>query len=707
MVGCSTPAPPNVVLVTFDTTRADRFGCTGDPEARTPTVDALAARGLVFSRAYASVALTLPSHTTIMTGLEPSAHGVHDNGRFRVPEGLDTLAERLHAAGFDTAAFVSAFVLEARYRLGQGFDVYDDRTRPSSSPLDFAVPMRPGAETTDAALAWLRTRSPEMPFFLWVHYYDSHLPRHVDPPYDAMPDRYAATISYADAQLGRLLAAVDGAAGERGTLVVFTADHGEGLGEHGERTHGILAYDSTLHVPLVLAGPGIPAGVRSSVLARHVDVAPTILAHLGLGDVPDSTGRDLVAAARAGDATDDVSGYFEARGAHFELGWAAIEGVRTSRWKYTAAPEPRELFDVQRDPRETTNLVAREPAAVADLEARRAAFATRHPAAARPAGGVTPEEQERLAALGYIAAPQAHEPGTEPDPRRFATIRDWVDDARGMADAGEYDRAIDALEALAQSPTVRGLVLRTLAPVYAERGRVDDAIVAYRDYIALTGATEASLGLARTLLAAGKPYEALATLDATPESPAVQVLRAHVLARLGRPAEARAAVDAAFGTQAERGRLHKRALLVIDAAPVGDGEAELRALLAAAPDDPVLQSWLGYYLALWGRPEQRDEALGLLQAAARSEPDDADVQANLGWGAARRDDDATSRTALEAALALDPRRALERFRLAIVLARNAERARATELVRDALRFRPAASWAAPARALLADLEGRS
>lgn len=702
VLGCATPEPPSVVLVTFDTTRADRFGCTGDPEARTPTVDALAARGLVFDRAYASVALTLPSHTTIMTGLEPSAHGVHDNGRFRVPDGLDTLAERLHGAGFDTAAFVSAFVLDARYHLGQGFDVYDDRTRPSSSPLDFAVPTRPGAEVTDAALAWLGDRARARPFFLWAHYYDPHLPRHVEPPFDAMPDRYAATIAYADAQLGRLLAGAATAAGPRGVLVVFTADHGEGLGAHGEQTHGILAYDSTLHVPLVLAGPGVPAGARSDALARHVDVVPTILALLHMAGSPDLPGRDLIAAGRR-DAEDDVAGYFEARGAHFELGWAAIEGVRTSRWKYTAAPEPRELYDVTIDPGETTNLLAGEPATVAALEARRAAFATRHPAAARPTG-LTPEEQERLAALGYIAAPQAHAEHAEPDPRRYATIRDWVDEARGLADGGEYDQAIDSLQALAQSPSVRALVLRTLAPVYAERGRLDDALAAYRDYIALTGASEASLGLARTLLAAGRPDEALVTLDAIAPSPTVLVLRAHVLARLGRPAEARAVIDAAYGTDAERGRLRKRAVLVIDAAPVPDGEAELRRLLAAAPDDPVLQSWLGYYLALWGTPAQRDEALTLLAAAAQADPENAEVQANLGWGAARLGDDARSRTALEAALAHDPRRALERFRLAIVLARTGERARATEQVRAALRFRPAASWSAPARTLLAELE---
>jgi arylsulfatase A-like enzyme/Tfp pilus assembly protein PilF len=703
-LACSRPAVPNVLLVTFDTTRADHFGCTGDPEARTPTVDALAARGLLFRQAFASAALTLPSHTTIMTGLEPIVHGVHDNGRFRVPDDLETLAERLHAAGFDTAAFVSAFVLDARFRLNQGFDVYDDRTRPSSSPLDFTVPRRSGAEVTDAALAWLRQRSPERPFFLWAHFYDPHLPRYREPPFDTMPDPYAGGIAYADAQLGRLLVGLADIDDGRETLVVFTADHGEGLGSHGEQTHGVLAYDSTLHVPLVLAGPGVSAGVRSEVLARHTDLVPTILALLGLAVPRELPGRSLVAAAASGTTPDDVVGYFEARGAHYELGWAIIDGVRTARWKYTGTPEPRELFDVAADPGETRNLAAREPAVVATLEDRRAALAAQHaPARARPTR-LTREEQERLAALGYVDAPQAHEPGAEPDPRRFASIRDWVDDARVLADAGEYAEAIDALEALAQSPTVRGLVLRTLAPIYAESGRLDDALAAYRDYIALTGAAEASLGVARTLLAAGQPDEALAVLEAVPESPPGHLLQAHALGRLGRHAEARAMVDLAFGTQAERARHHKRAALVIDAAPISDGESELRGLLAASPDDAVLQSWLGYYLALWGRPEDREEAFRLLAEAARREPEHADVQANLGWGAARLGRDADARTALEASLALDPRRALERYRLAIVLARSGDRERATELVRLALRFRPAAPWAGSARELLQDLE---
>ncbi len=706
LAACGRAAPPDVLLVTFDTTRYDRFGCTGDPEARTPTVDALAARGLLLDRAYASVGLTLPSHTTIMTGLEPFAHGVHDNGRFRVPDALETLAERLHAVGYDTAAVVSAMVLDARYRLDQGFDLYDDETRAPRGGLDFAVPTRPGAEVTDRAIGWLRGRPRDRPFFLWTHYYDAHLPRDPKPAFDAMPDRYAAEIAYDDEQLGRLLAAIAQRGGQRGLLVVFTADHGEGLGEHGERTHGILAYDSTLHVPLVLAGPGVPSGVRSDVLARHIDLVPTVLALVGVPVPRELPGRCLVAATRAG-GDDGAVGYFESRGPLMELGWAAIEGVRTARWKYTVTPEPHELYDVLADAGETRNRVADESAVVVELEARRARLLGQAvPVAPAPVEPVPLDEQERLAALGYVEVPSAPAPGTAPDPRRLAGIRDMIDEARGLASAGGHARAIEMLETLRQSAAVRAFVLRTLAPIYAEQGRIDDAVAAYRDYIALTGASEAWLGLARVQLRAGRTHDTLAALEhVDPRALTTQTLRAHALARQGRHAEARAALDAAFaGRERSPAHLHQRAALVIDVAPLPDGEAELRGLLAAAPDDPMLRSWLGYYLAVWGRPEQREEAYDLLAAAARARPDDAELQANLGWGAAKVGRDAEATAALEAALALDGQRALERFRLAVVLGRTGQPERAATLARSALALRPGASWADNARSLLRQLE---
>ena len=418
-------------------------------------------------------------------------------------------------------------------------------------------------------------------------------------------------------------------------------------------------------------------------------------------------GRSLVAASRAG-GDDGAIGYFESRGPLLELGWAAIEGVRTARWKYTVTPEPHELYDVLDDAAEGQNRFGDEPAVVADLEARRARLLARAapvaPAAIEP---LPLDEQERLAALGYVEVPSAPTPGTAPDPRRLAGIRDMIDEARGLASAGGYARAIEMLETLRQSAAVRAFVLRTLAPIYAEQGRIDDSVAAYRDYIALTGASEAWLGLARVQLRAGRPNDALASLqhlDARAVS--TQTLRAHALANLGRHAEARSVLDAAFaGREHSPGHLHQRAALVIEVAPVPDGEAELRGLFATAPDDPVLGSWLGYYLAVWGRPEQRDEAHALLAAAATTRPDDPDLQANLGWGAAKLGLDMEAAAALEAALALDGQRALERFRLAVVLGRTGQPERAATLVRSALALRPGASWADNARVLLRQLTG--
>ncbi len=289
---CGRPAGPDIVLVTLDTTRADRLGAMGRTEAHTPVLDGLAARGVLYARAFASAPLTLPSHATILTGLDPDQHGVHDNGRFVLPPSLATVAERLAARGYDTAAFVAAYVLDASFGLARGFAHYDDEMTSRDDPLRFEVPRRKGEDVTDRALAWIATPR-RAPLFLWVHYYDVHLPREPAPPHDAMPDAYDGALAYVDQQIGRLLEGLARARPGHERLVVVVGDHGESLGEHDEASHGILAYDATLHVPLVVAGPGFPPGRRSDALARTVDIAPTILAAAGASPLPGSNGRSL------------------------------------------------------------------------------------------------------------------------------------------------------------------------------------------------------------------------------------------------------------------------------------------------------------------------------------------------------------------------------------------------------------------------------
>ncbi len=695
-IACSKPPPPNVLIVTFDTARYDRFGFAGDPHAVTPHVDSLAARGVSFDQAYSSVPLTLPAHTTMMTGLEPFEHGVHNNGHFQVPDSVPTLAEILRNAGYDTAAFVSAAVLEAQHKLSRGFDVYDDDTNKRSGTLDTSVPKRRGDETTTAAIRWLDRRSRgSRPFFLWIHYFDPHRPYQLPAAYERKSDRYAASISFADAELGRVLERVADVEGERGTLVLFTSDHGEGLGEHGESTHGLVAYDSTLRVPLIMSGPGVPSGIRSAVLTGHADMVPTVLAATDLRAPSPVSGRSLFDAAREDTSdADSAVRYFECEAAHFEFGWAPLAGMRTARWKYTATPDPPELYDVLADPHELHDLVDREPEVRVRMEERWAKIRARREAGTPDARlvGVSLETMERLAALGYVQAPQTFAPGEQPDPRKFVATQDWMDRARDLARAGKFAPAIEQLEALRQSSSIRVLVLRTLAPMYAEAGRLEDSIRTFREYIDLAQTEESRLGLARVLIAADRSAEALALLDGLEQRDAASVvtLRAVALADLGRRDEARALIDEKLeGT--ERQRL--RAVVVIEGAPFDGGEAELRALAAEAPDDPRLKSWLGYYLAIWGRPDQAEEALRLLRATAKAHPLDAEFHANLGWAAYRLGQNDEALAELAAALRIDGTRQRDRFRLAFALARHGERERAIGLLKDAVAARPGAAWA--------------
>jgi arylsulfatase A-like enzyme/Flp pilus assembly protein TadD len=708
---CSREQTPNVLLVTFDTTRYDRLGCTGDEKARTPVVDALAERGLLFDRAYAAVALTLPAHTTMMTGLSPTGHGVHNNGRFRVPDDVTTLAEILKEESFSTAAFVSAFVLDSRFNLNQGFDIYSAKTRGSSDPLDMTVPQRPGEETTDEALAWLESHGAgDEPFFLWVHYYDPHHPLDVPPPFDEMPDVYAAEIAYADTQLGRLLSGIERASPERETLIAFTADHGEGLGQHGEGTHGLLAYDSTLHVPLILAGPGVERGDRSRILASHEDLLPTILSALRLPVPEGLPGRDLLHAAAVEDAEGDPQvRYFESRGPHEDLGWAALAGLRTRQWKYTAMPEPVELYEIATDPRELIDLAEARPEIVSELATRFDGYLEEH---SRQEIGdermqLDLEEAQQLAALGYVDIGPL-EPGTDPaDPRRFIGVYGWVGMGRTLAMQGRYTRAIDVLETIVESRSVRGLALRTLAPVYAQAGRFEDAIRAYRQYIEFTGATEARIGLVDALLRADRGDEALKTLDEI-ETPSTKIAirRAHILAQLGRSKEAYEGIDAAYPNPEDR-REWRRARAVlnfVEMAPSERIEADLRSLMEEAPDDPVLQSGLGFYLASWGRIDQREEALSLLRSAAEAEPLDAKFLSNLGWGLYRTGQKEEARPVLEQVLELDRLRQRDRMRLAHVLADLGQPEEALRMLRIAITVRPAEPWSESARKFAGELE---
>lgn len=412
--GClSRPPRTNVLLVTFDTTRADHLGCYGSRAAQTPVVDRLAREGILFESAYSSIPLTAPSHATILTGRHPIAHGVRDNGLFVLSPEQTTLAEVLKQRGYGTAAAIGGFPLVARFGLDQGFGFYDDRlvteydmvlgTQPTKPALAFDE--RRAARVNEAAIGWLQEHA-QQPFFLWVHYYDPHQPFQPPVPYDDLfaESPYDGEIAYVDESLGTLLDSLRGLGVYDRTLVVVTADHGEGLGDHGELTHSYLLYESTLHVPLVMRGPGLPAERRVPGRVRLVDVAPTILDALGIAVPAEMQGRSLTTLWSGTPPRIDRTHYAETLSPRLSQNWGELRALYDENWKYVHGPRP-ELFDLAADPGELRNLAPENPAQAAGMKGRLQAFLERN----SPPGGsrmsaVDAETRSRLQALGYLAA---------------------------------------------------------------------------------------------------------------------------------------------------------------------------------------------------------------------------------------------------------------------------------------------------------------
>jgi len=360
--GCDrAPGGRDVIVITLDTTRADRLGVYGEPDVRTPTVDRLARGGTLWVHGIADVPITLPSHTTMFTGYPALAHGVRYNADLKVGANAVTLAERFADLGYRTGAVVSTLVLDAKFGLDQGFHTYDDDLTPGYTKYDDSkytaeehwLPRadRRAAETVDRAAGWI-AREARSPFFLWVHFYDAHYPYDPPPPWgDTHEDGYAAEIQYVDHELRRLLRALDERTSKE-SVVLVTADHGEGLDDHREDGHGIFVYDETIRIPWILRAPGLARGVVAEQ-ARTVDLAPTLLALAGHPDDEFGVGVDLTIAA-------DSIAYAESVKSRIFYGGSGLKALRTPRFKYVLAPR-EELYDLVVDPRETTNIFGADP----------------------------------------------------------------------------------------------------------------------------------------------------------------------------------------------------------------------------------------------------------------------------------------------------------------------------------------------------------
>lgn len=403
---------PDIILITIDTLRADSVGFMGNKLVSTPFLDALAAKSTVFTDAHAHNVVTLPSHANILTGLYPYQHGIRDNAGYTLDAKYATAAGHLRKLRYATGAFVGAYPLDARYGLGHDFDVYDDKYREGSTPLSFAVDDRSASEVLAAAGAWFGSIS-SGPRFLWAHLYDPHAPYTPPPPFaDQFRDNpYLGEISYVDAELRRFLEPILAAKPE--TVVIVTSDHGEALGDHGELTHGLFAYEATLKVPLLVYDGGRSGG-RDGRSARHIDVLPTILARVGIEKPAALPGASLLAKPVEGDS------YFEALTSSLNRGWAPLVGLIHERQKYIDLPIP-ELYDLPHDPAEQRNLFATERRTVAKLRKLLADGATANATSAR---SVSTEEQAQLLSLGYISGTTASRKNytEEDDPKRLVDV---------------------------------------------------------------------------------------------------------------------------------------------------------------------------------------------------------------------------------------------------------------------------------------------
>jgi len=604
----------NILLITIDTLRADALGAYGNRTAQTPWIDRLAAGGVRFDAARAHNVMTLPSHANILSGRYPFDHGVRDNSGFRFPTTIDTLATLLKARGYRTGAFVSAFPLDSRFGLDRGFDIYDDAFVGARAQRAFLEPERTGVDTVKRARTWLDSGGHEgAPTFTWVHLYEPHFP---------YAGSYASEVAAADAALAPLVEPILTQGNTGRTVVVITADHGESLGDHGESTHGIFAYEATIRVPLIVYQPRLfsPATIAANV--RHVDILPTILDALAVPQPSGLAGRSLLPTI-AGQAVEDLPTYFEALTASFSRGWAPLTGVVRGQQKFIDLPVP-ELYALDEDRGETRNLANGRASTARELANLLDGLSAGTPRAQPRVE--TAETRERLRSLGYVAAAadRPRQPFAEADdPKRLIVLDTMLQDvtARYLAgdlqgalercrdlvrqrptmtvsllylaqlerDAGHLDAGIDALRrALVQQPRSTEAV-SLLGAYLSEAGRTKEAVSLLAPYVSSGDAdVQAVSAFAMALAKSGRYTEALQALASARErdssSASLLVETGTVSLMAGNRAAARAAFESAVERNPEIARAHTSlGLFACEDGRVDEARERWRRAVAADP----------------------------------------------------------------------------------------------------------------------------
>lgn len=623
------------LLITTDTTRPDHLTPYGAEDIQTPAIQALADSGLVFDQAFAVAPITLVSHSSMLTGLYPPHHGIRNNGLHYLSDDISTLAEDLRLEGFRTAAFISAAVLDRRYGLKQGFEVYDDDLSQGGNRRARMVPDRPAGLTVAAALKWLDSLGPDEHFFLWVHLYDPHAIYSPPPPFrdQYRENLYDGEIAYMDSQIGVLLGDPH-LSPESGAAVALMADHGESLGEHGEETHALLAYDSTLHVPLILRSPGLPQNSRVKIPVTGADMTPTILDLLGQ-KLPDSLdGRSIPWLLEHPDFSRPL--YAETYLPYYTYGWAKLKVLRRGGFKLIQGPGP-ELYDTTRDPHELSNIYKQDSAEAYDLSQALEKMESQWKDSEHEAKLELDEEsQAQLRALGYLATGDLPErkDADRPNPRDMIEIHVGLERARRLSSMGLNEQAAQGIEKVLRKDPGNLAALMDLADNYNDMGRREDALKTASKAIEIDPRFVRGYILLASLELEGKaPDKALVLLDRAlaidPHNIDALLRKVNVLRKLGKKEEMHQLLNQLLDDFPEQPNVNVAYARWIELPAKKVEAAEARIRKALDRDPYVSSAWklLGEILQ---RNHQSTEAIQAYRDGLRRTPDSADLHSELG-----------------------------------------------------------------------------
>jgi arylsulfatase A-like enzyme/tetratricopeptide (TPR) repeat protein len=635
LVACGGAEPAgeieNVLLISIDTCRADRLGCYGFSAATTPNIDNVAAEGTLFRNAIAPTPITLPSHASMLTGAIPPRHAVRDNGYGRLSPNHETLAELLARQGLRTAAFVSAFVLDSRFGLAQGFELYDDRAG-EMNPGQLIAETR-ASETTRRAVEWI-DRNGDAPFFLFVHYYDPHRPYDPPEPYRSTfaSDPYAGEIAYVDAEVGELLDLLRERGTYESTLIVITADHGEMLGEHAEETHSYFIYQSAIRVPLIIRLPGQKQGREVLEPVGVVDIVPTVAGLLGIAPPVAVQGSDLSPVLHGGQVEEIDRAVYAESLVPTKYGADPLLGLVTDRWKYIESARP-ELYDLRNDPGESHNVEQQERTVADRLRDRLQATALAGFASDPSIGSLDPDTRRRLESLGYVAAPTG-DSGAGDDAKDLIGFHKRHLEVADRISKGDLEAARAVAQRLVEERPTFSDGYVNLARIDRDLGRSDDAVAGYTRALEL-GPQRADLhsDLGIVLVGAGRTQEGLEhyrrALELDPEFLGARNNLANVLLRQGRTTEAIEEYRRALLRHPDSVVTWLNLGLAFSAQ--GNRNEALRSLVRARelePGNPTAAYHLGRALARAGRSE---EALSHLAAATELRPDWHPPRSELAW----------------------------------------------------------------------------